>query len=322
MNISEIPFSSIQQIRIGHWEDVKGGTGCTICLAEKGAACGVDVRGGGPASRETELLKPTAAVEKIHAVLLCGGSAFGLAAADGVMSYLKDRQIGFDTPYGPVPLVVASSIYDLPCGDKDAYPQRDSGYAAAVNAVEKNEALSGNYGAGTGATIGKIGGPRTAMKSGQGFCAYKVGDLSVGACIVVNALGDVVDKNGSILAGMRREDGSFADSQRILVTQGFLPWTSEPGTVNTTIGFVVTNGKFNKTQMNKAAAICSNGLVRSIRPVNTTADGDSLYALATGEVEADLNQMGALGAMAVEEAVRRAVKAATGLHGFPALQNI
>lgn len=320
--LHRIDIKEIKGIRIGHAEDTCGGTGCTVCIAPGGAPCGIDVRGGGPASRETELLKPTAAAECVHAVILCGGSAFGLAAADGVMKYLKERDIGFETAYGVVPLVAASSVFDLPCGDSTAYPDSSMGYKAAV-ASEMNDPREGNFGAGTGATVGKMHGAEFAMKSGQGICALQHGDVQAGALVVVNALGDVYDGKNTVLAGMRRADGGgFADSSRCLAEEGLHVWDKNGAAANTTIGFVVTNGIFTKTEMNKIAALASNGLARSIRPVNTTADGDSLYALSTGGTKADLNQVGELAALAVEKAVRRAVLTAQAAHGFAALRDL
>lgn len=310
---------------MGHAQDEKGGTGCTVLIFSKGAPCGVDIRGGGPASRETGLLHPAAAAEKIHAVLLSGGSAFGLDAAGGVMQYLEEHHIGFDTRICKVPLVVSSCIYDLGCGS-NVRPDKAMGYAACV-ASEMNQAREGNYGAGTGATVGKLCGPSRMMKSGAGMYAVQLGDLKVGAVVVVNALGDVLDEDNSILAGMRHADGcGFADTRRVMFEQYGRQETlfsrRAAGVMNTTIGAVVTNGKFGKTALTKIAALGSNGMVRTIRPVNTMADGDTLYALSTGEVRAELNLTGALAAYAVEQAVRRAVRCAVPAYGIPAACDI
>lgn len=322
MILRNISFTDIEGLRAGHAEDQEAGTGCTVFIMPDGAPCGIDVRGGGPASRETELLKPTAAAEKIHSVVLCGGSAFGLAAADGVMKYLAERYIGFATPYGTVPLVVASAVFDRPCGNHAAYPDAATGYAACLNS-ETNRLRDGNYGAGTGATVGKMRGPAYAMKSGQGSYAVSFGELQIGACIIVNALGDVYNAENRIIAGMLNQDKKgFADSSRVLMTERLSVWDKGAGAANTTIGIIATNGAFDKTDMNKIAAFASNGLARTIRPVNTTADGDSLYAVSTGRVDADINQVGELAAYTVERAIRRAVQAAVTAHGFKSLRDI
>ena len=262
--MKEIALQDIQGFRIGNAQDELGGTGCTVLIFPDGAPCGVDIRGGGPASRESELLNPTAAAERIHAVLLSGGSAFGLNAAGGVMQYLEEKGIGFPTGICNVPLVVASCIFDLGCGD-NVRPDAAMGYAACV-ASEKHMIREGNYGAGTGATVGKLCGPKGMMKSGLGVYAVQVGELKVGA--------------------------------------------------------VVTNGKFDKSHMKKIAALASNGFVRTIRPVNTTADGDSLYALSVGDVEADVSTTGTIAAYVVEQAVRRAVLTAEQAYGVPAAKSL
>ena len=209
-NWKEIPISSIEGIRIGNAQYPEG-SGCTVILAEPAAVTGVDIRGGGPASRESALLNPLAANDAVNAVLLTGGSAFGLSAADGVMKYLAEKGIGFPTDFGPVPIVCASAIFDLPCGDRSVRPDAALGYQACLNAGNFRQ---GNYGAGTGATIGKIGGAATAMKSGIGAFAAEIGGIQVGAIVVVNALGNICDPDtGEIIAGMR-SGGQFIDEER------------------------------------------------------------------------------------------------------------
>lgn len=322
--LREISLQDIKGFRIGSAENAQAGTGCTVLIFPDGAPCGVDVRGGGPASRETELLSPRAAAECFHAILLSGGSAYGLNAAGGVMQYLEEHDIGFDTRVCKVPLVLASCIYDLGCGE-NVRPDAALGYAACV-ASEENRTQEGNYGAGTGATVGKCCGADFMMKSGLGVYAVQTGDLKVGAVIAVNALGDVIDEKGQILAGMRSKGGAgFADSRRVLLEEYgetetlFSLRAKAAGTTNTTIGAVVTNAAFDKAHLGKIAALASNGLVRAIRPVNTTADGDSVYAASVGQVAAELNTVGVLAAYAVEQAIRRAVKTAKSAYGIPAL---
>ena len=324
--MKEITLQDIGGFRIGSAQDERGGTGCTVLIFPDGAPCGVDVRGGGPASRETELLNPAAAAECIHAVLLSGGSAFGLNAAAGVMQYLEERHIGFETGICKVPLVVASCIYDLGCG-ANVHPDAAMGYAACV-AAGTNDVQEGNYGAGTGATVGKLCGAAQMMKSGLGIYAVQVGDLQVGAVVAVNALGDVLGERNEIIAGMRTVDGTgFADTRRVMLeeygtTATMFSGPPAGGTTNTTIGAVVTNGKFDKAHMKKIAALAGNGFVRTIRPVNTTADGDSLYALSVGDVEADVSTTGTIAAYVVEQAVRRAVLTAEGAYGVPSLHDL
>ena len=315
-----IEINQMEGFCIGSSENSQAGTGCTVILCPDGAACGVDVRGGGPASRETELLKSTAAADVIHAVALCGGSAFGLDAAGGVMRYLEERHIGFPTSAGVVPLVCASSIFDLACGDRQVRPDAAMGYAACV-ASEANEPRPGNYGAGTGATVGKYAGMDRAMKSGLGICAAQAGNLQVGAVVSVNALGDVYDRQGRILAGMLTADRrGFANTVTAMLDE---PEAAlEPGTTNTTIAAVMTNAAFPKAGMNKIAALASNGLVRAIAPVNTMADGDAVYALSVGAVQADINVVGTLAAQVLQEAIMQAVGAAGSAYGLLARRDL
>ena len=303
---------------LGSAEDRKGGTGCTVLVFPESAPCAVDVRGGGPASRESELLSPMAAASGIHAILLSGGSAFGLNAATGVMTCLEEQGIGFETRIAKVPLVVASCIFDLGCGD-DVRPDAAMGYAAC-DAAFKGDFREGCYGAGTGATVGKLCGPDYMMKSGVGAYAVSVGDLKVCAIVVVNAVGDVLGESGEILSGMRSRDGKeFADTRRVMLEEaGITPTLFSQRAVGTTIGAIVTNGRFDKAQLKKIAALSSNGMVRTIRPVNTTADGDSLYAASIGTVSAEISLTGTLAAYAVEHAVRRAVLQAEPMYGIPA----
>ena len=318
--LKQIQITEIENIRIGHAQDMEHATGCTVIICENGAPAGVDVRGGGPASRETELLRPVADCTGIHALLLSGGSAFGLDAAGGVMEYLEERNIGFDVGVTKVPLVCESCLFDLNVASHRVRPDKKMGYEACIQS-EQNQPAMGNVGAGTGASVGKLGGIQTAMKSGLGMYAVQLGDLKIGAIVAVNALGDVYDyETGKRLAGMRTKDGKdWADSEQVLYT--LYNQKKNLFHQNTTIGTIVTNAKFDKTHMNKIAAMAQNGYARSIRPVHTTADGDSIYALSVGEIEADLNVTGTLAAQDMAEALKNAVLEAKPAYGLPAAQN-
>lgn len=316
----EILINEIENIKIGHAQNIEAATGCSVIICEKGAPTGVDVRGGGPASRETELLNPRAASEAIHAVLLSGGSAFGLDAAGGVMQYLEEHNIGFETGITKVPLVCESCIFDLGIGSKSIRPDQAMGYAACEDA-QANSLREGNVGAGIGATVGKFHGGVDMMKSGLGTYAVQVGDLKVGAIVVVNALGDVVDpESGQTLAGLLNADHTgFLSTE-----QEFYKAYAHPKdlfTGNTTIGAIITNAKFNKSQMGKIAAMAQNGYGRTIFPVHTTADGDSIYAMSVGDIEADINVVGTLAARVMEKAIIKAVKASKPAYGLKSAQS-
>jgi len=319
--MKEIRIQEIENIKIGNAENREAGTGCTVILCEKGAPAGLDVRGGGPASRETELLKPMAAAEVIHAVLLSGGSAFGLDAAGGVMEYLEERNIGFDVGITKVPLVCQSCLFDLGVGDYKVRPDKAMGYEACENA-EKGNYSDGNYGAGTGATVGKLYGKDFCMKSGIGSYAVQIGELKVGAVVAVNALGDIYDwKTGKKVAGLLARD-----KKTFLCTEDEVYKSYEvvknKFVKNTTIGAVITNAKFQKSQLCKIAGMTHDGYARSIRPVHTTADGDSIYALSVGDVAADQDMVGTLAAQVMSEAILRAVSSAESAYGFPAVKDL
>ncbi len=319
--MKEISIKDIENIKIGNAQDKKAGTGCTVIICEKGAPTGLDVRGGGPASRESELLKPVAAADSIHAVLLSGGSAFGLDAAGGVMQYLEERDIGYDVGITKVPLVCESCLFDLGVGDYQVRPDKEMGYEACVNA-EAGNYKDGNEGAGTGATVGKLHGADGCMKSGIGSYAVQIRELKVGAIVAVNALGDIYDwKSGEKVAGLLAEDqNTFLDTEDefyksyAVVENKFVE--------NTTLGIVITNAKFDKTQLCKIASMTQNGYARSIRPVHTTADGDSIYAMSVGEVTADQDMVGTLAAQVMSEAILRAVMSAETDYGFIAAQDL
>ncbi len=312
----EISIREIKGLCIGQMEDADAGTGCTVLVCERGMAAGLDIRGGGPASRDTHLLDPLTAAQSIHAVVLGGGSAFGLGAADGVMAYLEKRDIGFDVGVTKVPLVAQSDIFDLTVGDKSVRPDRAMGYAAAKNAMEAPNYRDGNYGAGCGATVGKLAGMETCMKSGIGSYAIQLGPLQIGAVVVVNALGDVYDwKTGRKVAGLLTPDKKgFRDS--VALMQESIAVHENRFAENTTIGAVVTNAAFTKPQLCKIAGMAHNGYARSIRPVHTSADGDSIYALSVGDVSADMDLVGTLAAEVMSEAILRAVTSAESAYGF------
>ena len=313
----EISIQEIKGIKIGQSENQAAGTGCTVFLSETGMRAGLDVRGGGPASRESELLKPMAAAGAIHGILLSGGSAFGLDAAGGVMRYLEERGIGFDVGVTKVPLVCQSCLFDLGAADFKIRPDQAMGYEACVNA-ETGNYRDGNAGAGTGCTVGKLHGMEYSMKSGIGSYAVQLGELKVGAIVAVNALGDVFDwRTGEKLAGMLdSEKTGFLDSEEELFKS--FEAVENRFVENTTIGAVITNGRFDKARLGKIAGMAHDGYARAIRPVHTTADGDSIYAVSTGMVEADLDMVGALAARVMAEAIRRAVLSAKAAYGYPA----
>lgn len=316
--MKEISIKDFEGLKIGNAENVQAGTGCTVLLfGENGAPAGLDVRGGGPASRESELLKPLANAQIIHAILLSGGSAFGLDAAGGVMRYLEERDIGFDVGVTKVPLVCQSCLFDLTVGDVHTRPDAAMAYQACQNA-ESGNYQDGNYGAGTGASVGKFLGMEQCMKSGIGSYAVQIGDLKVGAVVAVNALGDIYDwHNGQKVAGLHTGDGrTFLDSETVAFSS-YEP-VDNKFVGNTTIGVVLTNARFAKSKLCKIAGMAHDGYARAIRPVHTTADGDSIYAVSLGEVSADQDIVGALGAQVMAEAILRAVRAAEPAYGLPA----
>jgi L-aminopeptidase/D-esterase-like protein len=314
-------ITDVEGIKVGHFTETRRPTGCTVILYERGAVAGVDVRGSAPGTRETDLLKPTNLVDKVNAIVLSGGSAFGLESAGGVMRYLEEHDAGYATVAGKVPIVPAAILYDLNVGDGKIRPNSDAGYKACTNA-KTGPVEEGSVGAGAGATVGKIGGGKP-MKGGIGTASIKLSNgLVVGAIVAVNCVGDVIDpKTGKIVAGARTADG-----------KGFLniiqAYRSGRGSSsigqNTTIGVVATNAKFDKTQMTKIAEMSHDGLARAINPTHTPSDGDTLFAMSTGtsNVVANLTAIGALAAEAVSEAILRAVMKAKSVPGFPSVSDL
>lgn len=327
MEKSKGSITDVVGIKVGHYTEQRRPTGCTVVLVEDGAVAGVDVRGGAPGTRETDLLSPLDLVEKVHAVLLSGGSAFGLDAASGVMKYLEERNIGYDVqiPHVPkVPIVPAAILFDLSLGDPKIRPTSESGYAAC-QAASPGPVAEGNIGVGAGATIGKMLGLKWAMKGGLGTASIKLADgIVVGAIVAVNAWGDVRDPNtGQILVGTRSPDGKgFANVIEKL--KAGVELDSLPQVHNTTLGVVATNVTLTKAQATKVAQMAHDGLARTINPVHTPYDGDTIFALATGKsrAEANVTLIGAMAAEAMTEAVIRAVTEAEGLPGFPSYKDL
>ena len=318
----EIPVTEVGPVCIGQTENPRAATGCTVFIAPRGMCAGLDVRGGGPASRESQLLNPLMAAQSIHAIVLAGGSAYGLGAANGVMRYLEQNGIGYDTGYALVPLVVQSDIYDLSVGDASIRPDADMGYEAARRAMEDPNYKDGNYGAGCGATVGKYAGMDYCMKSGIGSYAIQIGELKIGAVVVLNALGDVYDwKTGRQIAGMLNEEKDGLRSTADYMRQSYAV-VDNKFTGNTTICVVFTNARFEKAQLCKIAGMAHDGYARSINPVHTSADGDSIYAVSIGDIAADQDMVGAMAAEVVSEAIIRAVENAEGAYGFPALRDM
>lgn len=306
---------------VGHYTDRKAATGCTVIICKEGAVAGVDVRGAAPGTRETDLLRPMNLVDKVHAVLLSGGSAFGLDAAGGVMRYLEERGVGFETTGGRVPIVSAAVLFDLAIGEPGVRPGMDEGYKACLEAGEGRLA-EGCVGAGTGAMVGQFCGRERATKSGLGVCSINIpGGASVTAIVAANALGDIIEPDsGRVLAGLRRPSGTGFLRTMDMIKSGGCP-VFQPG-AHTVIGIVMTDAGFNKEQTNKIAQMAHDGMARVINPCHTMYDGDTLFVLSRGNKVADVTSIGALAAEAVSGAIVRAVSKADTLCGVPALRDI
>ena len=327
-------ITDVRGIEVGHAQDEEALTGCTVILCRKGAVAGVDVRGGAPGTRETDLLNPINLVEKVHAIVLAGGSAFGLDAASGVMRYLEEKKIGFNTGVARVPIVPSAILYDLNLGRADLRPDSAMGALAAASARDltaSDPLAEGNVGAGTGASVGKMFGMTLAMKSGLGTASMDIGGgVIVGAIVAVNAFGDVIDpKTGEIIAGLRsgkvgplrigKKDRQFADTLAMMrspIGRGILGFASRG---NTVIGAVATNAKLTKAQATKVAQMAQDGIARTIRPAHTMLDGDVIFALSTGAKKADVSIIGAFAAEVMAQAILRAVKMAKAAGGLPGL---
>lgn len=314
-------ITDIPGIKVGHYTNDDAITGCTVILCESGAIAGVDVRGSAPGTRETDLLRPTNFVEKVHAVLLSGGSAFGLDAAGGVMRYLEERGFGHETTVARVPIVPAAIIFDLNIGSANFRPGIEQGYKACLAASEK-EVTEGCVGAGTGATVGKIMGIDHATKSGLGTTSQQIDNgIIIAALMVVNAVGDIVDHGtGKILAGPRSQQNDGFISTIGLLKQAYTGQDLIP--TNTTIGVVATNASLNKEQVNKLAQMAQDGIARAINPSHTMHDGDVIFALSLGDKTCDVTVLGSIAAEVVADAIVRAVKQAETMGGIPAIKNI
>ncbi len=322
-------LTDVPGLRVGHAHNEEVGTGCTVVLCESGAVGGVDQRGGAPGTRETDALHPMHLVNQVHAIVLAGGSAFGLDAASGAVRYLEERGVGFDMRVARVPIVPGAILFDLGFKRADVRPDSQMGYQACQNASQ-GPVEEGNVGAGAGATVGKILGMDRAMKAGIGTSSEKIGEsLIIGALAAVNAFGDVIDpRNGKIIAGARASEsgdydgeapGYFADTLQVMKSMAMLPQAKLTSQQNTVIGVVATNAQFNKEQANKVAQMAQDGVARSIRPAHTMMDGDTIFALATGEVAADVNLVGACAAELFAQAILRAVTQAKSAGGLPGL---
>ncbi|MEA1978701.1 MAG: P1 family peptidase [Chloroflexota bacterium] len=325
-------ITDVPGIRVGHAHDSEAITGCTVVLCPQGAVAGVDQRGGAPGTRETDLLSPMHLVNKVHGVLLTGGSAFGLDAATGVMRFLEEQDVGFDVHVAKVPIVPAAVLFDLEIGRADVRPDAAMGYKACENA-STDPPEEGNAGAGMGATVGKILGMAGATKSGIGSASRDLGGGAVvGALVAVNAVGDVVDPtSGEILAGTRPAklgpmrfggDARFADTLAVMKGMAGKMALRFASRGNTVIGVVATNAQLTKEEVNKVAQMAHDGIARAIRPAHTMLDGDTLFALSTGGKNVDVNIVGAYAAEVVAEAIVRAVWAAESLGGLPAARDL
>ncbi|WP_187374482.1 MULTISPECIES: P1 family peptidase [Gracilibacillus] len=328
MNVKRLSYAGLVDFKIGHATNEQALTGCTTVICPEGAVAGVDVRGGAPGTRETDLLQPTNTVEQVHAVFLAGGSAFGLEAGSGIMRFLEEKQIGMDTGAAKVPIVPGAILFDLGVGDARIRPDQALGYQAALNAWENSfEVSGGNVGAGTGATVGKLLGEDYLMKSGIGYAGLQVGEVQLAAVVAVNAIGDIFDPaTHTQIAGLYdREKKQLLNTNDCLTAQ-----FEQDGTVanrdnsgkNTTIGVVMTNAKLTKSQTNKIAQLAHNGIARTIQPAHTAMDGDTLFAMSSSRVDAPVDLVGMLATRVVESAIVHAVKEADAVGNIPSYHSI
>jgi L-aminopeptidase/D-esterase-like protein len=315
-------LTAIPNLLVGHWTSRADGTGCTVVLCpHEGAVAGVDVRGGAPGTRETDLLRPECTVERIHAIMLAGGSAYGLAAADGAMRWLEEQGIGYDVGIARVPIVPAAVLFDLPVIRPDRRPNAEAGYAACANATS-GPVAQGSVGAGTGASVGKIKGLQLACKGGLGCAAMRTtGGVIVAALAVVNAYGNVYDpQTGQVVGGARRHDeqGNLIGFYDPVAEMAETVRPSFAG-LNTTLAVVATNGRLNKSEVTKMAQMAHDGMARAIRPVHSGIDGDVVFALSCGETPLYADLAGALAADVLAQAIVNALLAADSLGGMPAV---
>ncbi|SET32922.1 L-aminopeptidase/D-esterase [Salinibacillus kushneri] len=322
--MKEIAFSELEGFRLGHAQDHVALSGCSVVICEEGAIGGVDVRGGSPGTRETDLLDPNNLVEEVHAVFLSGGSAYGLNTGGGIMQYLEEQKIGFDVQVARVPIVAGAILFDLLPGNPAIRPDHQMGYKASQNAFIKQEDMNGNIGAGTGATVGKALGPEFAMKGGLGTYAVQIGSFQIGAVVAVNCFGDVVDPGtGEIIAGAYDSNNStLLSSEENLLSQLNQYEKTNRFKGNTTIGVLVTNAKLTKGQANKISSITHDSLARTMRPSHSLVDGDTIFTMSSNQVEVELNSLGMLASTVMEKAILRGVKAAKGVDGLFSYQDI
>ena len=314
-------IADIPGVLVGHDTDLTGITGCTVVRCPPSTVGSGEVRGGAPGTRETDLLRPGTLVQEVNAVLLTGGSAFGLAAADGVMRFLAERGTGFDAGVATVPIVPAAVLFDLDVGDPAARPGPESGYRACLAASE--DVSEGSVGAGTGATVAKLEGPGRAVKGGIGTSSIQEGEIVVGALAAVNALGEILNEDGTILAAVRPGSGGPPSPERGL--GGDWPAEGTPpasGPINTTLVVVATNARLSKERAHLLSLAGHEGLAAAVRPAHTMWDGDTVFALATAQVDADQRSVEAMATRAVGEAIRRSVLQATGIGGFPSIREL
>jgi len=311
-------LTSVPGFKVGHYTDAEALTGCTVVLCPPKTRASCEVRGASPGSRELALLAPDKTMQEVHAILLAGGSAFGLAAADGVMRYLADHNIGYETPWVKVPIVPAAVVFDLNVGKNSVRPDAASGYEACKNATS-GILPEGNVGAGTGTTVGKWKGMEFWMKGGFGSSSKSIDDLVVGVAAVVNSVGDIIGENGRVLAGSRSIDGKFygeADPHRVFARGKVLERT------NTTLVVAATNADLSKVDLHRICQRMHDGMARAVQPVHTSYDGDVTFALSWGSVRADVDMVAEVAARLTADSIRRAVKAARSVQGIPGLADL
>ncbi len=317
----ENSITDIPGIKVGHAQNLEAGTGCTAIICENGAVTGVDVRGGGPGTREIDALDPVNLVTKAHAVYLGGGSAYGLEGASGVMQYLEEKGIGFDVGAGIVPIVPGAVLFDFFVGRHDIRPDKKMGYQACENASDKNT-LQGNFGAGTGAAVGRMRGPEFFMKGGLGTASRQVGDLIVGAIVAVNCFGDIINPGtGELVAGILDDDKKGLGNTMSIISSGKSNG-ADTFSSNTTIGCIAVNADFSKVESTKVAMMAHDGFARAINPIHTMTDGDTIFCMAAGGVKSDPTTVGAIAADVMAEAIVNAVKNAESAYGIPSYKEI
>lgn len=315
-------LTDVGNLKVGHAQNFDGLTGVTVIIPEKGAVCGVDVRGSAPGTRETDLLRPENLVEKVNCVMLSGGSAYGLNAASGIMKYLEEKELGMDVTVCRVPIVVGAVIFDLAVGDPHCRPDLEMGYEACKNSKTEDTSM-GCIGAGTGATVGKILGDDFSMKSGIGQASIQIGNLKIAALTVLNAFGDIYDaEKGIQIAGVySREEKKFLDTMKIY-EEKTANYNAFNRATNTTISIVATNAKLTKANCNKISQMAHDGYARSIEPVHTMFDGDTIFTIATGEVEADISFVGMTAAKVISRAISNAVYSSKTTKGLISYEDI